>query len=74
MSIDKKAEEHRYDGKEAEKEMGFPKVKLTADDAIPYADNIPPALISDDSKSGIEEREHHGSDNSPNSSWARNNQ
>ena len=38
---------------------------------IPYASNIPPTLISDDSKNDIAEQNHEGLDNSPNNGRAR---
>ena len=41
---------------------------------IPYADNIPPTLISNDSKNTIAEQGHEGSDNSPDTGRVRNNQ
>lgn len=51
-----------------------PKKHSIIGEDIPYASNIPPTLISDDSKNTIAEQDHEGSDNNPNSSRVRNNQ
>jgi len=51
-----------------------PKQDTTIGEDIPYASNIPPTLISDDSKNTIAEQDHQGSDNNPDRSRVRNNQ
>ena len=71
---DEKTNRRDYDSKNAEHEGDSPKKNKTMGEDIPYADNIPPTLISGDSKNTIAEQGHEGSDNNPDSSRVRNNQ
>ena len=63
-----------FDSKHTEQEEDSPKQDAMIGEDIPYGSNIPPTLISDDSKNTVAKQDHEGSDNNPDSSRVRNNQ
>jgi len=68
-----KTDTQNYNEAAAGKQQDIPNDGTQIGRDIPYASNIPPTLISDDSKNTIAEQDHEGSDNSPNGSRGRDN-
>lgn len=61
-----KTDNNDFGSKHTVQEGDSPKKNTIIGEDIPYADNIPPTLISDDSKNTIAEQHHDGMDNRPN--------